>query len=287
MEALAAVPAAAPGGADGRGFLAFYGFAENPFADSVNPAYFYKTDGHRAACERALMAVENDVSLDMVTGASGTGKTLVTQLILQELGSAARCEPVLVLVTPGMSKTGLLREILSELDVALPVGINRTRDLIKMLSNVIIDLHNAGRKLVLLIDECHFLDADGLHIVRTISNIEIPQRKLTTCLLFGEQRFAARLRRPGYESLRNRMFFRVELPAMGAEDCAQYIKFRAMVAGRTADLFTADALAAIHAATGGICRSVNKLCMLAMIEGCIRRESRIGADVVAAAAAGL
>ena len=176
-----ALPTAARG--DGRDFLAFYGLAQNPFADSVNPAFFYKTEAHRDACARLLMAIENDVSLAMLTGVSGTGKTLITQLILEQLDTA-RYEPVLVLVTPGMRRTGLLREILSEMSVALPVGINRTSDLLKMLSNAIMDLHSEGRKLVLLIDECHFLDADALHIVRTISNVEIPERKLTTCLSF-------------------------------------------------------------------------------------------------------
>ncbi|MCE9615098.1 MAG: AAA family ATPase [Lentisphaerae bacterium] len=271
-------------GQSGRHFLAFYGLNENPFADSVNPTFFYKTESHRMACERLLLAVEQNVSLAMVTGLSGTGKTLITQLLLQALDTA-HYEPILVLVSPGLSKTGLLREILSELNVALPAGINRTRDLIKMVSNAIIDLYREGRKLVLLIDECHFLDADGLHIVRTISNVEIPERKLTTCLLFGEARFATRLNRPGYESLRNRMFFRSELPPMTADDCAQYIKFRTLVAGRIADLFDADALRAVAEHTGGICRSVNKLCMLALIEGSIRRQPLIDRATIDACAA--
>jgi general secretion pathway protein A len=277
-------PETADGGGTARGFLEYYGLPENPYADSVNPAYYYKTAAHREACERMLMAVENDTSLGMVTGVSGTGKTLITQLLLQAF-DPTRCEPVLVLATPGLSRTGLLREILSELNVALPVGICRTHDLLKMLSHAVIDLHGEGRKLVILVDECHFLDADALHIVRTISNLETPERKLTTCLLFGEQRFVRRLNKPGYESLRNRMYFRSELTPMSAEECAQYVKFRALTAGRAADLFSAEALAAIHAASGGVCRSVNKLCMLALIEGCIRRRRLLDGDVIAACAA--
>jgi general secretion pathway protein A len=228
-----------------------------------------------------LMAVEHHTSLGMVTGVSGTGKTLVTQLLLQEL-DAARFETVMVLVTPGLSRTGLLREILSELNVALPVGFCRTHDLVKMLGNAVMDLHAEGRRLVLIVDECHFLDAEALHIVRTISNLETPDRKLTTCLLFGEQRFLKRLNKPGYESLRNRMFFRCELPPMSAGECAQYVKFRVLTAGRAADLFTPGALAAVHAATAGVCRSVNKLCLLALIEGCVRGEAQVGEETVAA-----
>jgi type II secretory pathway predicted ATPase ExeA len=166
-----------------------------------------------------------------------------------------------------MSRTAMLREILSELNIPLPVGINRTQELLKLLSNHIIDLYHQGRKLVLIIDECHFLSSDNLHLVRTISNIEIPERKLTTSLLFGESRFTKRLQHPTYDSLRNRMYFRGALEAMGPEECAQYVKFRLMVAGRLDQLFTEDGLTALHARAEGVNRSVNKLGMMCLIEG--------------------
>lgn len=264
-------------------FLRYYGLRENPFSDSVNPAFFYKTDGHAEALNRMLLAVQNNISLGMITGLSGTGKTLVTQLLLQHLDPAVY-QPILVLVIPGLSKTGLLREILSELSVAVPEGINRTQDLLKLLSNCIIDLHQQGRRLVMIIDECHLLTSECLHILRTISNIEIPERKLTTCLLFGEQRFANRLAHPSYEALRNRMYLRGELRPMNAEECTQYIKFRLMAAGRISDLFDSNAFEAAHARSGGVCRNLNKLCMLTLLQGALQGKSVIDAETVACGA---
>lgn len=268
----------------GAMFLSYYGLRTNPFADSLNPGFFYRTEAHGDALERMILTIENDLSLGMVTGESGTGKTLLTQLILQQLDPARYC-PVLVLVSPGLSKTGLLREILSELNVALPVGVARTQELIKLLGNVVIELHQQGRKLVILIDECHFLSGDNLHILRTISNIEIPERKLVTCLLFGEARFPQRLQHPSFDSIRNRMYLQCVLPAMSPDDCAEYVKFRLMSSGGRDDLFDAEALAAIHARAGGIGRSVNKLCMLTLLEGCMARAASISADLVQRAAA--
>jgi general secretion pathway protein A len=220
----------------------------------------------------------------MVTGPSGTGKTLVSQLLLQHLGEP-RHRAVLLLVTPGLSKTGLLREILSELDLVLPAGIARVQDLIKLLSNHIIELHQEGRRLVILVDECHLLSADCLHIIRTISNIELPDRKLATCLLFGESRFAGRLRHPNYDSLRNRMYMRCDLKPMNAADCAQYVKFRLMAAGGHDELFDDAALDLLHKHSKGIGRSVNKLAMLSLLEGHTLRATVIGQDLVARCAA--
>jgi type II secretory pathway predicted ATPase ExeA len=187
-------------------------------------------------------------------------------------------------VTPGLSKTGLLREILSELNLPLPVGVNRVQDLVKLLSNHIIELHQQGQRLVILIDESHLLSADCLHIVRTISNIETPEEKLVTCLLFGESRLAQRLEHPSYESLQNRIYLRSVVAPLTALEAAQYLKFRLMKSGRLLELFTAGALMTVHERSGGICRSMNKLAMLSLIEGADRRSASIDEAIVEAAA---
>jgi general secretion pathway protein A len=228
--------------------------------------------------------VEFDASLGLVTGPSGTGKTLVNQLLLERLNQP-KYKTVLVLVTPGLSKTGLLREILAELNVALPLGVTPLHDLVKLLSNEIIDLHQRGQRLIILLDECHLLTADCLHVVRTISNIETPQRKLVTCLMFGEARLAQRLEHPSFESLRNRIYIRCKLAPLNQVDAGQYIKYRLMVAGRMTELFTPSAIWAMHAHSGGICRSLNKICLLSLVEGVTRQQSLIDDTTVNARAA--
>ena len=264
-------------------FVSQFGLRENPFADSVHPAFFFRTDSHADAYRSMMLAVDFRASLGMVTGPSGTGKTLVSQLLLQHF-EEPKHRVVLVLVTPGLSKTGLLREILSELNLALPVGIARVQDLVKLLSNHIIELHEHGQRLVIIVDECHLLSSDCLHIIRTISNIETPQEKLVTCLLFGETRLADRLEHSSYASLSNRIYMRSELLPLTAGEVAQYVKFRLMTAGRLDDIFTESALAALHECSGGICRSVNKLAMLSLIEAADRRSALVDEPLVRAAA---
>jgi type II secretory pathway predicted ATPase ExeA len=264
-------------------FLEFYGLSDDPFADCVHPSFFYRTESHSDAFRSMMLAVEFNASLGLLTGPSGTGKTLVSQLLLEHL-DAAKYHVILVLVTPGLTKTGLLREILSELNLALPVGINRVQDLVKLLSNHIIETHERGQRLVIIVDECHLLDADCLHIIRTISNIEVPERKLTTSLLFGEARLAQRLEHPTYDSLRNRIYLRARLQPLRYDETAQYVKFRLLVAGRMTELFTPDALAVLHTHTGGICRSLNKLAMLSLVEGAIQQQPVVDATTVITAA---
>ncbi|HYR57167.1 MAG TPA: AAA family ATPase [Chthoniobacteraceae bacterium] len=267
-----------------RDFLAAFGLRENPFADCVHPGFFYRTESHQAAFSNMMLAVEFDAALGLLTGPSGTGKTLVSQLLLEHLNQP-QYKTILVLVTPGMSKTGLLREILAEMNVALPVGITPLHDLVKLLSNEIIDLYRRGLRLVILLDECHLLTSDCLHVVRTISNIEIPQRKLVTCLLFAEARLLQRLQHPSYESLRNRIYVRSALAPLTQVDVGQYVKYRLIVAGRMTELFTLSAIGALHFHSGGICRSLNKLCLLSLVEAAVHHRPVIDESIVADCAA--
>ena len=267
---------------DESDFKTFYGLKENPFSDSVNPSFFYKTNCHELAFIRMILAVRNDVSLGLVTGPSGSGKTLISQLLLQSLDPALY-SPAVVLASPAMSKTALLREILHELNEDTPQGSSvRTQELLNLLQSFMIDLYHSGKKLALIIDESHFLTADSLHILRTISNIEVPEHKLSTCILFAEDRFLKRLSHPSFESLRKRIYLHGELEALNVEECRQYIKFRLMRAGRMHDLFDDCAVIQLHAQSGGICRRINKFGLLSLLEGTLRGKSLITADIVAA-----
>jgi type II secretory pathway predicted ATPase ExeA len=114
----------------------------------------------------------------------------------------------------------------------------------------------------------------------TISNIETPEKKLSTCVLFGEHRLAQRLTHPSYDSLRNRIYLRSELSSLSREDAAQFIKYRLMTAGRLTELFTPEAMDALHRGSTGIARSLNKLAMLSLIEGGLLRRPMIDATIV-------
>ncbi len=266
-----------------RDFLSFFGLDSNPFSDSVNPTFFYRTDSHDVAFIRMMMAVEHHMSLGLVTGPSGTGKTMVSQMMLTNL-DPEKYETILVLVSPNMGKTALLREILGELDIEVADAQATTQAMLKQLSRRIIDLYENNRTLVILLDECHFLSAESLHLIRTISNIEIPERKLSTCILFAEKRFLKRLDNPSYESLRNRMYLRSELGPLELQDVDQYIKYRLLVSGCDESPFDDAAVVSLHAASGGICRQVNRLCMLALLEAFSRGVTRINEGLIAVVA---
>ena len=243
----------------------YFGRQENPFTDSVNPDYFFRTAAHEEAYLRMKQCIEDDISLGLITARSGTGKTLLTQILLQELDSD-KYRPALVLAYPRISRSALLRELADELDISdLPAQASLHR-LINTVQEKIFELHSEGRKPVIIIDEVHFLGGDTLHLLRTLSNIETSRKKLVTILLFGEEGILKKLDKPKYRAILSRLFVRVQLRPLNTGEVEQYVKFRSLMAGGKPNLFEKDSFAAIHKLSEGVPREINRICHNALRE---------------------
>src|SRR5207248_1343399 len=121
--------------------------------------------------------IEEHVAVGLTTAMSGTGKTLLTQILLNEL-EPARFEPILVLAYPGMTRAGLLREVAAEVGIDAFPARAAVHIIMSAIQEQIVALHKDGRKPIVIIDEFHFLGVDALQMVRTLSNIELPEKKL-------------------------------------------------------------------------------------------------------------
>jgi general secretion pathway protein A len=208
------------------------------------------------------MSVEHDISFGLITGKSGTGKTLLSQILLERL-PRNRFKPILVPVTPKQSPSAFLKTILATLGE--PSISKDLQALIQHISERILEISASGIKPVLFLDECHFLSAEALQLLRTLSNFESANKKLITCLLFAEDSFLRRLSHPAYASLKSRMYLRIFLEPLNADECKQYIHFRLMSAGlEKADLFDDSEIADIHTQSAGIPRCINQQCFQRM-----------------------
>jgi len=233
-----------------------FGLTRNPFKDTLDTDLFYRTRQHEEALIKIRIGIDDCHALILLTGPSGTGKTLVSQLVLRGL-DPGRFVPAFVPVYPGMGKGMLLGQILSETDRGACRRL--TRDRLNQLQEAALALHDKGQRLVIIIDEAHFLQADALHILRTLSNLETEQEKLVTVLLVAETALARRLQSPSYASLRGRITFAVHLSPLARAETEQFIKYRLLKCGGPAQLLTEDGYEAVHRMSGGIPREINRL----------------------------
>lgn len=242
--------------------LKHFHLQDHPFADSVNPEFFYRTEAHEAAYMAMKRCIEDNISLGLTTAVSGTGKTLLTQVLLQEL-SEGPYKPVLVLVYPKMSRVALLQEICSELKIDCQKRPTM-HELVSTIQQEIMSLYIKGIKLVLIIDEVHFITPENLQLLRTLSNIETPRKKLVTILLFGEDSFLQKLSHPTYKSILSRMYTRVSLRPLSLDEVEQYIKYRLLMVSGRPQIFDAECYPILHFLSQGIPREINRICHMAL-----------------------
>ncbi|MFH0794559.1 MAG: AAA family ATPase [bacterium] len=259
--------------------LEFFHLHTAPFLDSVNPHFFFRTEAHEETFVKMKQCVEEDIALGLTTAVSGTGKTLLTQLLLNDL-DPRKYRMLLLLVYPNMSRTAILEEIVRELGLEITQKRPTLRHLMAYIQQEIIRLYEEKTKLVLIIDEAHFLRADSLHLLRTLSNIEIPEKKLVTVLLFAEECFLTRLSDPIYKALFSRMFMRCDLRPLTLQEIEQYVKFRVLVAGGKPGLFDDNVFPVLAELSKGIPREINRICHNALLTAAARRRRIITGDLL-------
>lgn len=254
-----------------------FGLKQNPFKDTLDTDLFYRTRQHEEALIKIRIGIDDHHALILLTGVSGTGKTLLSQLVIRGLDQN-RFLPVFVPVYPGMGKGMLLGQILAEIGQK---NIGRfTHDRLQHIQDTALSFHAKGQRLVIIIDEAHFLKADALHILRTLSNLETEQEKLVTVLLIAENSLCRRLQNPSYASLRGRITFSVSLSPLSRVEAEQFIKFRLLKCGSPGKIITDDAYHAVHHMSGGIPREINRLLYNGFLEALTSDRTTITTDLV-------
>ena len=109
-------------------------------------------------------------------------------------------------------------------------------------------------------------------------NIETGGNKLITFILFGMPELDDSLSLD--EPLKQRIAMRYKLQSFEESTTEEYIKFRLKIAGSNSELFTKDAMEAVHSYSHGIPRLINTICDNALLEGFLRKKQKIDANII-------
>ena len=261
-------------------YLEHFGLRESPFSLTPDPRYLFMSDGHKEALAAMVYGIQERRGFVLVVGEVGTGKTTLIRHLLGHFEDNVRtCYVFNTLV----SFEELLEAILR--DLGLTCHSHRRVDMIEVLNEFLIKEAEAGRCVVLIIDEAQHLSSAVLEDLRMLSNLETSRSKLLQIMLVGQPELLRRLAQPSLRQLRQRIALVAELKPLTFRETTQYISHRLSVAGcRQGVPFTRAALRRLYAASGGIPRLVNVLADQAMILAFGDGASRVRHRVVRQAA---
>jgi type II secretory pathway predicted ATPase ExeA len=244
-----------------------FGFTKMPFGKDLAPSMLHLHHAHREALARISFLVQEQ-AIGVVTGEVGSGKTVAARAAISELEPSRYS--VIYLANPAVGARGIYAEIVSRLGgeprFFKSALISQASDLLAK------EAAERGRKVVVIVDESHLLDAGQLEELRLLTNAEMDSASPFALLLLGQPSLRARLRLGTFAALDQRVTLRYALPPMSAEETSSYVSHHLALCGRSDTLFSEDALSSVHQAGRGLPRAVNNLARQALVAAYANRS---------------
>jgi general secretion pathway protein A len=258
-------------------YLDFYKLTQEPFSNAPISKFYYNSAQHSKAMVRLMYAVDTMKGLALLIGDIGTGKTTLARRMIDDLPEEEYESALLVIIHSGINADWLLRKIALQLGVEDPPD-----DKLRLLSQLydrLIELDEAGKKAVVLIDEAQMLNnREIMEEFRGLLNLEVPNRKLLTFIFFGLPEIEKNLALD--PPLQQRVALKVRLESFNEESTEAYIRHRLRTAGGNSDLIDSKAIAAVNHFSKGTPRMINTICDNALFEGYLMKSASITSTIV-------
>ncbi|WP_367317685.1 ExeA family protein [Aeromonas simiae] len=251
-------------------YLDHLGLHEAPFTLPPHPGFYFGLPAHEEALQVLRWAIGQGEGFIKVTGEVGTGKTLLCRKLMEEGNLGDQEVRYVWLPNPHLLPCELKSALASALDMPRPEGWQQ--DLTGQLHQHLIQLQQAGVRVVVVMDEAQALPDYTLEALRLLGNLDSESHQLLQVVLFGQPELNRRLAEDNLRQLRQRIAFACALRPLCREEAQAYVEHRLYTAGyRGAPLFTKLAHHHLWRAARGVPRLLNilahKSMMLAYGEG--------------------
>ncbi len=240
----------------------FFRLLRRPFLAAPQAGRYFPAAAIENARKTLTRSIERGEGAGLIVGPSGTGKTLLCQLLADQFTSIFS----VVLLTSGRlgTRQALLQATLYEL--GLPYRGMDEGELRLSLLDHLEPTPGGTEGLLLLIDEAQTLPWRLLEEVRMFTNLVRNGLARVRVVLAGSPVLEERFASPKLNSFSQRLAARCYLESLESAETADYVRAQIVAAGgESARVFTDEALGSIYRASDGIPRLINQVCDHALI----------------------
>ncbi|MBU1558774.1 MAG: AAA family ATPase [Pseudomonadota bacterium] len=253
-------------------YLAHFKFDAHPFTLTPNTKFFCDLPTYQEALNTILMSLAQGEGFIKIVGEVGSGKTLLCRLLLDRLqGNTVSA----YLPNPDLNGREIYKALASELGLSFPEDADKAQ-LMRLVNAELISLYQAGKRVVLIVDEAQVLSFESYETIRLLSNIETESDKLLQIVLFGQPELDVQLNQPRLRQLKQRITFSYHLRPLSRDELDAYLSHRLSTAGYTwGDLFSKSARSLLYKSSQGIPRLINILAHKALLSAYGRKKTAV------------
>ena len=254
----------------------FFGFSEEPFSLSPDPAFLFMAMSHWEALSSMMSGIKERKGLITITGDVGTGKTTLIYTLLKDLSDKIRTA---FIFNPRLTFKQLMKAILWGLKV--PVEGSSTYTLLHKFDSYLQERLAGDETVVIIIDEAQNLSGRVLEDLDRLFQRETPALKLLQVLLVGQLELEANLDSEELRLFEQRISIHRRISPLSGEESRAYIDHRLKVVGSSSSkVFTPEAVDLICEFAKGIPRVINMICDQALMEGYSASTLKIDEKIV-------
>lgn len=257
-------------------YRSYYGFKKEPFSQEIKTEELYQTATLQAFTERFLYAI-NIAAVSVVTGEVGSGKSTALRYASEKL-----LHPSMYKIISVIANTGSVIEILRQICLSLDIEC-RTHSisvLIKTIRNILVEMTQKKQIPVLIIDEAQLMRIEVFSQIHTIGQFDMDSKPVLPIILSGENNLIDKLLYPLSRPIASRVVGRSHFDGMKLKDTAEYLKWHLEIAGIKENLFSEEAVLAIHQSSDGLPRKINNLAKGSLIASAKEKAQMVSAEHV-------
>ncbi len=252
-----------------------FGFQRTPFQRDIPLEMLFHARTHQELARRLIYVAEQRRVL-LLTGESGAGKSTALRVLKGQLDATRYT--MIYLMDLEFTVTSFYRAILHALDLAPPYLLAETKALTRR--SLLESYRNQKRTPVLMIDEAQTLAPRLLEELRGLLNYECDAFSPFALILAGTTELARKLKLRTFESLTQRIDMTYHLEGFTEAETKAYVEHHLRMAGSQAEVFTVEALARLHHASGGMARRINRLATLCLMAAASQDKKLVDASLV-------
>jgi type II secretory pathway predicted ATPase ExeA len=262
-------------------YYEYWQLQKPPFDNVPDPSMYAEchTSMENAIAETLFAIEEGNECLSVIIGDVGLGKTLSLRIIIDSLPPEKY--QMALITNPSISFIQLLNEIIGQL-TEVPCNEKKKVALLELFNKLLFQASDAGKKIVVFIDEANAILPANLESLRLLTNMQDDRRNLFTLVLAGQIELARRLEDPKRANLFQRIgtYSRIE-KIDSPEQIKAYVETRLRLAGATRPIFTEDTYPFFwRYSEQGVPRLINKIAKLSLKAGETYGLEKIDARIV-------